>query len=232
MKNFNYYCNLYNSDKGDIFPNGNHYANYYESWFFPIKHTATNICEIGVYNGSSLKAYKDYFPNADIIGLDIDDKSEYNTDRITTKILNQAYIESLNEFVLECQSKSILFDFILDDGSHDVSHQQLSFGVLFPLIKPGGFYIIEDLCASYFTIGQTLYGYQTTINKKRNNTVKFLTERPFYSPWISDLDCVYLENNIDYISTYDRLNKKNPMPFNCDNGYQARSITSIIKKYK
>jgi predicted O-methyltransferase YrrM len=230
MENFNYYCNLHGSDKGDAFNNSNQYANYYESWFFPIKYTATNICEIGVYNGSSLKAYKDYFPNAHIIGLDIDDKSEYNTDRITTKILNQAYIESLNEFVLECQSKSILFDFILDDGSHDVSHQQLSFGVLFPLIKPGGFYIIEDLCASHFVLGESLYGYRTSINKKRNNTHKFLIERPFYSPWISEDNLTYIENNVNYVSTFDRLNHQWQATFRCNNGYPARSITSIIKK--
>ena len=34
---------------------------------------------------------------------------------------------------------------VLDDGSHASVHQQLTMGVFFPLLEPGGVYILEDL---------------------------------------------------------------------------------------
>ena len=229
MKNFNYYSNLYNSDKGDIFPKGNNYAHWYENWFSPIRETVTNILEIGVWEGASGKAFVDYFPNSQIIGFDIMDTTRYNTERIKNRILNQGSPKQLDNFVNECKSKDLQFDIILDDGSHQVNHQQLTFGKLFSLVKPGGLYIIEDLCFSYFQIG-----YHTQTEETFNhNTVKFLTERPFNSPWILSSDLDYINKNIDYVSIYDRLNKNNIATYTtykCVNDYPVRSITSIIKK--
>ena len=226
MKNFNYYSNLYNSDKGDIFPKGNNYAHWYENWFSPIRETVTNILEIGVWEGASGKAFVDYFPNSQIIGFDIMDTTRYNTERIKNRILNQGSPKQLDNFVNECKSKDLQFDIILDDGSHQVNHQQLTFGKLFSLVKPGGLYIIEDLCFSYFQIG-----YHTQTEETFNhNTVKFLTERPFNSPWILSSDLDYINKNIDYVSIYDRLNKNSIATYKCVNDYPARSITSIIKK--
>jgi hypothetical protein len=43
------------------------------------------------------------------------------------------------------------WDFILDDASHFWSHQKLAFTHLFGSIKPGGVYIVEDLCTSFGT---------------------------------------------------------------------------------
>ena len=40
------------------------------------------------------------------------------------------------------------FDIIIDDGSHKMNHQQISFDVLFPHLKSGGIYVIEDLHTS------------------------------------------------------------------------------------
>lgn len=45
---FNHYCNKNYTDKGDLLPGGNRYANFYENWFSKLKNSATNICEIGV----------------------------------------------------------------------------------------------------------------------------------------------------------------------------------------
>jgi hypothetical protein len=229
---FNDYCNLYKTDKGNELPYGNNYANFYESWFLKIKETTTHICEIGVELGKSLKVHQDYFQNAQIFGLDVENKSEYDTDRIKTFILDQSNSDNLDSFVSFCNSSNIKFDFILDDGSHDVEHQQLTFGKLFPLVKSGGLYIIEDLGSSYFTLGTNLYGYIQTQTKINNNTIKFLNQRPFSSVWISEENLDYINNSVEYVSIFDNCNKDLPYSndFICENNYPIRSITSIIKK--
>jgi hypothetical protein len=230
-KDFNYYSNLYKGDKGDVFPTGNHYAKYYDKFLSPLRQSVTNICEIGIWNGASLKTFQDYFPNSQIVGLDIVDKSEFNNSRITTQILDQGNKTHLDKFVTQCKKSNIKFDIILDDGSHDVAHQQITFGKLFPILKPGGIYILEDLGSSYFKPGQRLYGYTQTDLKLENNTIKFLNNRPFNSPWISSNDLEYINKNVDYISIFDKIN---PLPysnqFRCINNCPIRSITSIIQK--
>lgn len=232
MEDFNYYCNLQGTDKGDLGPDGNHYANWYENWFAPIREKVTNICEVGVYNGGSTRAFYDYFPNANILGIDLYDKTKYENNRTTTKIIDQGNPEQLDNFVLECNQQNLKFDIIIDDGSHDVYHQQITFGKLFKLVKPGGIYIIEDMCTSYFALGVELYGCVQTQEKINNNTVKFLNTRPFSSVWINKNDAEYLNNNVEYVSIFDRLNVTCTYldQFRCENNYPARSITSIIKK--
>ena len=41
------------------------------------------------------------------------------------------------------------FDIIIDDGGHTMNQQKTSFLTLLPLVRPGGFYVIEDLETSY-----------------------------------------------------------------------------------
>jgi hypothetical protein len=228
---YNFYCNKFKTDKGNELSNGNGYAEFYENWFFKIKESCSNILEIGLDNGGSLKANYEYFQNAQIIGLDILDKTVFENDRIKTFILDQGNLNELDVFFNYCINKKILFDVILDDGSHDVAHQQKTFGKLFKLLKSEGLYIIEDIGSSYFRLGVELYDNHQTQDKINNNTINFLNQRPFYSPWIFEKDLEYINKNVEYITIFDKLNdlsySKN---FNCVNDYPIRSITSIIKK--
>lgn len=228
-KDFNYYTNLYGSDKGDYSGRGNHYSNYYEHFFFPLKETATNICEIGVKNGASLNTFKDYFPNAQIIGLDLHNKSKCNTSRITTYVLDQSKIADLENFTTQCEKSNLKFDIILDDGSHDISHQQLTFGKFFKLLKPKGIYVLEDLGSSFMEVGENVYGYIQTQEKLENNTLRFLFNRPFTSPWIDEVDLQYINQNVGYVSTFDNEASCH-YPIKCVNNIPLRAITSIIQK--
>lgn len=228
---YNFICNKNGTDKGDAKPNGNCYADFYQNWFENIRETCQSIIEIGVDNGASLSTNYEYFPNAEIIGMDIVDKSIYENERIKTIILDQSSVEDLDDF---CNANKILYDIILDDGSHDVSHQQQTFGKFFKLVKPGGLYIIEDLGTSYFSLKEKLYGYEQTQDKINNDTIKFLNQRPFYSPWISKEDLDYINENLEYVSIFDKLNENltYSKTFRCLNDYPIRSITSVIKKKK
>jgi SAM-dependent methyltransferase len=236
MDNYNEILNKYSSDKGtrpNDQPNlGNGYGDLYERYFRDYKESALNICDIGIDQGRSLLANQEYFTNATIHGVDISDKSIYRTERIKTYMLDQGNEKELENFFISIRSNGIDFDIIIDDGSHDVSHQQMTFGKLFDLLKPGGIYIIEDMCTSFFKEGVNLYGYLQTNEKIDNNTVKFLTNRPLRSPWIEPEKLDRMDLEIDYIMVFDKLNRDIPYldVFPCINDYPARSITSIIKK--
>ena len=72
----------------------------YEKLLSLKKDTAKNVLEIGIWDGSSLNMWHDYFPNAKIIGLDIEDKKQYENERITCELIDQSSENALNEFVL------------------------------------------------------------------------------------------------------------------------------------
>jgi cephalosporin hydroxylase len=102
--------------------------------------------EIGILNGSSLRMWKEYFPNAIIYGIDIDPRCKsFEEDRIKIFIGDQNDDDFLNKIKSEISS----IDILLDDGSHITNHQIKTFNYLHELIKNGGFYVIEDLRNSY-----------------------------------------------------------------------------------
>ena len=206
----------------------------YDDLFLPIKEKVKTFVEVGVNHGGSILMWRDYFKNSKVLGLDNNlpfcekNLGDKNLDRIELINIDQSNPEMLESFSNQYNE----IDVILDDGSHDVEHQQLTFGKLFDLIKPQGFYIIEDLGSSYFTLGTNLYGYTQTQTKINNNTIKFLNQRPFSSLWISEENLIEINNSVDSVTIFDTYNKDLPYStnFTCENNYPIRSITSVIKK--
>jgi hypothetical protein len=103
------------------------------------------------------------------------------------------------------------FDFVLDDGQHFQEHQQRSLALMFPLIKSGGYYIIEDVIP-YFSLSMGQYWGQ----KKKDcfdSTdyvfTEYLKGNGLKSPWISESECEYISKNIDDIFLYDYSNNEN-----------------------
>ena len=90
--------------------------------------------------GESLGMWAEYFPNADIHGIDIYEKNLQG--RFTTHTGDQSDVEFLKELIKKIGTPTI----IIDDGSHVNSHMIVSFDTLFPLLKfDGGIYIVEDI---------------------------------------------------------------------------------------
>jgi hypothetical protein len=140
------------TDKGT---RGHRYTGVYELFFQPIRQEATKVLEIGVLKGASLRMWRDYFPRAVIHGIDIEDTSALNSDTIKTYIADQANRKQLQAFIDAAGSN---FDIIVDDGGHSMEQQQVSFGYLFRHVKPGGYYVIEDVNTSIFAIYQGRFG--------------------------------------------------------------------------
>lgn len=143
----------YGTDKGTQQPRGNelspkNYTRYYTKHFEPIRLECLNVLEIGVFQGASLKMWSDYFPNANIYGLDIRKRCKRYTDtsrRTKVFIGDQTDTRILQQMVRETGN----LDIVIDDGGHHMLQQQTSFRILFPYVVPGGVYVIEDLGTSY-----------------------------------------------------------------------------------
>ena len=90
---------------------------------------------------ASIDMWLDYFPRASVYGFDICDFSELKRDRFKFIQGDQGKLEDIRQVLEACNS----YDIIIDDASHASYHQQLAFVTLFPYVKPGGLYIIEDL---------------------------------------------------------------------------------------
>jgi hypothetical protein len=139
----------YGTDKGTkpsgrLTPKG--YTKVYEPLLAPIRDTPITLLEIGVQFGASLKMWEDYFPKARIFGIDIKEKCrEYATERTAVLIGDQTDRAFLRDVVEETGP----LDVVIDDGGHRMEQHRVSLEELFPHVKQGGFYSIEDLQTAY-----------------------------------------------------------------------------------
>jgi hypothetical protein len=160
MKTLEMMGRKYGTDKVD-----HGYLNIYEKHFAPIKDNKNNILEIGVWKGSSLSLWSEYFKNSYIIGIDVPKEIKKNSiypysmeysKQIEMRLKNvsivhgdQANKNTINETVELVKTKTNVgeFDIIIDDGSHFQHDIMTSFGYLFPHLKTKGIYIIEDIAS-------------------------------------------------------------------------------------
>lgn len=118
------------------------YGPVYEELFAPIRANAEWVMEIGTGEGGSLRAWRDYFVQAEIVGLDIEAKFAFREPRIRAMQYDQSRHDELTLFT---RNNLIQWDVVIDDGSHDLVHQVMGCFWLWPYLKPGGLYVIEDV---------------------------------------------------------------------------------------
>ena len=148
-----YLANIFFSDKGTLWPNRHNYTKHYHSLFKKNRYNKNlKFLEIGLCRGldegwaqndvPSIKMWLNYFPHAKIYGYDYSDFSFFKHERVSIFQGDQGNKKHLNDFI---NINGGEFDVIIDDASHASHHQQISLGFLFPYLKKGGYYIIEDL---------------------------------------------------------------------------------------
>lgn len=118
-----------------------HFLAEYKRLFEEFKDKKGKILEIGIQKGGSLELWEDWLPGFQVIGVDILDCKEFDTERIKTIQCDQTDPKILDYAP---------FDIIIDDGGHTMKQQQESFKMLYPHLNKGGLYIIEDLNTSYW----------------------------------------------------------------------------------
>jgi len=226
MKTLTELFNKYNSDKGNKCGVCHDYGDFYEKYLSVLKnHDMIFGLEIGIFEGASLKVFEEYFTNVFMVGLDINDKSYLQTPNISTGILDQSNENSLKLFYDHCVQNDHYFDFILDDGSHHMKDQQITLGYLFPLLKSGGIYIMEDLHTSLADDGFILYGRPLETKDYKKTTLSYLEDNVQHSYHMSEEQNKYIKNNIKDIIISNEIN------LNQQPQYKDKSITAILIKY-
>jgi len=132
---------------------GHRYTPHYEHHLKKWRTDNFTLFEIGIggyahkrEGGASLRMWKAFFPKANIVGLDIEDKSFVDEDRIKSYRGSQTD-EAL---IARIASEAGPIRVVVDDGSHRPEHIRETFRILFPLLEEGGIYAIEDTQTSYW----------------------------------------------------------------------------------
>ena len=125
-----------------------HYFDIYHRHFETYRGRRVTVVEFGVAQGGSLQMWKSYFgPEARVYGVDVDARCKTLTeDRIEIFIGDQgdrSFLRQLRERIGEA-------DIVIDDGGHRMGQQIATFEEMFPLLVPGGTYLIEDVHTSYW----------------------------------------------------------------------------------
>ncbi len=154
------------TDKNSLFHN---YTHYYHRYLQPYTGQAgLRYLEIGVFRGNSLRAFREYFPLAErLVGIDIDNEAARHADPangIFIEIGHQADTAFLESVV----DKHGEFDVILDDGSHRIGDIVASFQTLFPRLRDGGLYVVEDTVCVRDSL-HYFFGLTRTLNRQRGD---------------------------------------------------------------
>jgi hypothetical protein len=125
-----------------------HYFPIYERYIGRFRGLAGfKMLEIGISQGGSLDMWRAYFgAEAQLVGVDVDPRCVcYQSANTAVRIGSQEDRAFLRSLVREFGS----FDVILDDGGHTMTQQIITFEELYPTVRPGGTYIVEDVHTSY-----------------------------------------------------------------------------------
>jgi len=149
--------NKYGSDKSI-----NGYAPLYRTLFEDMRSKHIDFMEIGIGTmipgasssmvgyalpgyapGGSLRAWRDYFDNGRVYGVDIAPDTQFSEERITTYLCNSTDIGEVDSLIQKNDVPQM--DVILDDGCHASESQIATLKNLWPLLRAGGIYVIEDI---------------------------------------------------------------------------------------
>lgn len=116
------------------------YLDKYEFFLQNFKARHFNLLELGIFRGDSLRMWQEYFPKADIFGVDIQEGCcQYASDRINI------IIADLSDEAELAKLHDVHPSVIIDDASHLWSHQIKALFSLWHCLPHGGVYIIEDM---------------------------------------------------------------------------------------
>jgi hypothetical protein len=124
-----------------------HFFDIYPRYLDRLRGRSVDLMEIGVYSGGSLQLWKDYLgESCRIYGVDIDPSCmRHERPGVRVFIGDQGDPAFWSRIRLEVP----MLDVLIDDGGHSVEQQIVSFEEMFTHVKPGGFYVCEDVSPDF-----------------------------------------------------------------------------------
>lgn len=178
-----------------------HYFDIYHRHFARLRGQSLTMIEIGVFNGGSLRMWRDYLgPQATIVGVDINPEckqlSEPGIDIVVGDQADRMFLRSLSQ---RYPNLAIL----LDDGGHKMHQQIATFEELYPRLRSDGIYVCEDTHTSYMPLFDGGYRQPQTFIEG----IKQLIDRlhAFYSTDLSQLAADDFTRTTDSIHFYHSL---------------------------
>lgn len=171
-----------------------HYTEIYEKYMSPLRDKLVKFLEIGIcdtrFPFASPKMWKEYFENVDL----------YCVDNFWGKKFDPVSVKPLVDlgahFILADQGSELEwekiksfagseFDFIVEDGSHEPDHMMYSLYQASSMLKPGGYYFMEDIDNPAGAIG--IYGYDNS--KLVGEIVHWMKTGNLKSEYLTDMLC-------------------------------------------
>ncbi len=143
----------YNSDKST-----RHNYHIFYSYIFNQLSENINLLEIGLgtnnpdkvssmgINGSpgaSLYSFREYLPNANIYGSDIDTDILFESERIKTCFVDQLNLDTFNNCIKNFGD--IKYDLIIDDGLHSIGANFNTLLFALKNLNENGWFVVEDI---------------------------------------------------------------------------------------
>ena len=201
-KVFNFSINdlfeYFNCDKGSNFQTtenkrikAHNYSVFYEKYFNKIKNEKFNFLELGSHEGKGIAAFYHFFPNAKLIGANINPfQMRYYSNRIEEVYIDVSSKKILQNFTNYFDNR---FQIIIDDASHNLRDILITLPILFKKLNSGGFYVIEDI--NQFDVFKNLNPTREKLTPIK--ILKYMQEnKSFDSDFISKDDVNYLKENI------------------------------------
>ena len=166
---------------------------FYNNLFMPIRESVTNVLEIGIQYGESLLLWRDYFPNAEIYGVDI---QTWNPSLSQEERLKLFYTDAYTtEFTSTLNNE--FFDIIIDDGPHTFDSMVFFLRHYISKLKPGGILVLEDIINKSWThqlinVINTNYTNYITIFDMRNR----IPDPVLNETWQHGLDVIVLQKRV------------------------------------
>lgn len=94
------------------------------------------MLEVGVADGSSLRAWREALPNAHVVGMDIHVAATWDGE---FHVGDQRDLADCRRVAAGRQ-----FDLIVEDATHNVEDNLVTLLYFWPHVRPGGLYVIEE----------------------------------------------------------------------------------------
>ncbi len=125
------------------------YTAVYSMLFAPLKNRPLRFAEIGVAGGASALLWDAYFKNPDaaIEMFDRDENFLRHAEEITSGRVRCSLMDVLKQgdIAASLKRQQNEYDVIIDDSTHSLEDQIRIVKEAFPLLKPGGILVVEDI---------------------------------------------------------------------------------------